>query len=59
LARKEVIDLESLVEANTDKPHIVETLISSYGTIEVLKETSAFCYKAEIKEWVNFESPQQ
>jgi hypothetical protein len=27
-ARKEVIDLESLVEANTDKPHIVETLIS-------------------------------
>jgi hypothetical protein len=34
-ARKEVIDLESLVEANTDKPHIAETLISSYGTIEV------------------------
>jgi hypothetical protein len=25
LARKEVIDFESLVEANTDKPHIVET----------------------------------
>jgi hypothetical protein len=24
-ARKEVIDLESLVEANTDKPHIAET----------------------------------
>ena len=42
-ARKEVIDLESLVEANTDKPHIAETLISSYGTIEVLKETSAKC----------------
>jgi hypothetical protein len=34
-ARKEVIDLESLVEANIDKPHIVEKLISSYGTIEI------------------------
>jgi hypothetical protein len=44
-ARKEVIDLESLVEANTDKPHIAETLISSYGTIEVLKETSAKCQR--------------
>jgi hypothetical protein len=49
-ARKEVIDLESLVEANTDKPHIVETLISSYGTIEVLKETSAKCQQ-EVAEW--------
>jgi hypothetical protein len=41
--KQEVIDLESLIEANTDKSHIGETLVSSYGTIETLKETSAKC----------------
>ena len=41
--KQEVIDLESLIEANTDKSHIGETLVSSYDTIEALKETSAKC----------------
>jgi len=50
--RQEVIDLESLVEANTDKPHIVETLISSYGTIETLKETSTKCQQ-EVTKWLD------